>query len=391
VQSPTGMTGWLVRRFASRHGGRSAQRRASYGLLGGYVSVVVNTLLFVVKLLLGLATGSIGIMADAVHTLSDSLTSAVVIASAYMARQPADKEHPFGHGRVEEIATIVIAVLLGVAAFEFGKTAVERIFNALPVEASVWTVVILAGTIAAKEWLARFAKALGEASGNLTLEADSWHHRSDALSTLIVIVGVVAGHFGWPIVDSIAGLLVALFLLWVAIGVARSAFHPLLGQAPSPEEVQAIKEKAMAVTGVRGVHDVVIHNYGDVRFVSLHVETSEAVSTARLHQIAHEVEKRVSSRHGSVCVHPDPVNDHHPAYTRVEEIVRGQVAEDRDLDSFHDLRIVGWGEAINVVLDLKPADDCEDADAAVERLEAALRESFPEANLVAEIEPRYSY
>lgn len=386
------VTRWLVRRFASDPGGKPGSKRSAYGLLGGYVSVIVNTVLAVVKLCLGLVTGSIGIIADAVHTFSDTLTSVVVIVSAYVARKPADEEHPFGHGRAEPIGTMIIAVLLGVAGFEFAKAGVERLLAPTAVTAPWWVVAVLCMTIGVKEWMSRFARDLGRASGNTALEADFWHHRSDAISTGLVVIGVVAGQHGWPRVDAAAGIGVALFLFWVAATVARTAIHPLVGQAPAPEEVKRVKDVAKLVDGVRGVHDVVIHRYGEVRFVSLHVETSDSLSSSNLHTLTHEVERRVGKgQHGSVCVHPDPVNSSHPAYQRVEELVQGLVTKDADLESFHDLRIVGWGEMINVVVDVKARAEAGDAGAAVARLESGLREVFPQASLVAEVEPPYSY
>jgi len=386
------ITRFLVRSFGGRHFPDPGERKAAYGLLGGYVSIVVNTLLAVVKLVIGLAAGSIGVIADAAHTFSDSLTSVVLVVSSYFARQPADEEHPFGHGRAELIGTIVIAVLLGVAGLEFGRAGVERLLSPSPVTASWWVVAALISTIAVKEWMSRFSSALAAASGSTSLEADSWHHRSDAISTGLVVIGVVAAGYGWPQVDALAGIGVALFLIWVAFTVASSAIHPLVGQAPSFEEVTQVKDIAREVAGVRGVHDVVIHQYGDVRFVSLHVETSDSLSSADLHSITHEVERRVGKgRHGSVCVHPAPVNDSHPAYAAVEALIRSLVAGDESLDSFHDLRIVGWGEEINVVIDLKAKPSVLEPDEAVRRVEKGLKEVYPKAALIVELEPPYSY
>ncbi len=384
--------GWLVARFGSNHDGTRRQKRAAYGLLEGYVSIAVNLVLAAVKLALGVVTGSIGIVADAVHTLSDSLTSVVVIFSAYVARKPADVEHPFGHGRAEPIGTMIIAVLLGVAGFEFAKTGVERLMSPVAVSASWWVIVALVGTIVGKEWLSRFALVLAKESGNKALEADFWHHRSDAISTVLVVVGVVGGHYGFPQLDALAGIGVAGFLFWVAFSVASDAIHPLVGEAPSHEEVQGVKDAAMRVPGVRGVHDVVIHRYGEVRFVSLHIETSDSLSALELHELTHKVEAQVAGGdHGSVCVHPDPVNDHHPAYAQTHSLVTALIAEDEDLDSFHDLRIVGWGDVFNVVVDVKTTPDTDDAEAALGRLEEGIRRRFPKASLVAEVEPPYSY
>jgi cation diffusion facilitator family transporter len=386
------ITRMLVAHFASRYDDEPGSKRAAYGLLGGYVSTVVNTVLAVVKLGLGIVTGSIGIIADAVHTFSDSLTSVVLIAGSYMARQPPDKEHPFGHGRAESVATMVIAVLLSVAGFEFGKVGVERFFSPTPVTASWWVVGALCLTIVVKEWMSRFSRALARDSGNTALDADFWHHRSDAISTALVVVGVVAGQYGWPQVDALAGIGVAIFLFYVAFTVARDAIHPLVGAAPAPEEVRQVKDLALSVDGVRGVHEVVIHRYGDVRFVSLHVETSDERTSGEIHTITHAVERLVAAEtRGSVCVHPDPVNSSHPVYARVQELVELMVAREADLISYHDLRIVGSGEEMYVIVEVKPSPETDSAIEATIRLEVGLKSVFPNAEMVVEVEPTFSY
>jgi len=388
------ITRFLVRRFTPEGTRRlaGAERRAAYGLLEGYVSIVLNTLLFGIKGFLGWSTGSIALIADAVHTLSDSVTSAIVIVGSYVSRRPADKEHPFGHGRAEQVATVIIAVLLGVAAIEFGKASIERIMSPLPVTAPAWAILVICGTIILKEWLSRFAHALAMKSGNSSLEADFWHHRSDVYATVLVVVAMLAGSLGYHTVDGVMGIGVSLFILKVAYDIAVAAVSPLVGQAPDPKEVLEVKRAALSVPGVRGVHDVVIHQYGDARFVSLHVEVSNTLTSDEMHRVSQVVEDGVSKgRHGSVCVHADPVNDAHPLYHKVLGIVSGLVQQDPDLDSFHDLRIVGQDENMNVVFDLKSADGCQDEEAAVQRIRDELARQLPGAGVVVEVEPRYSY
>lgn len=385
--------GALVRWFVDRRGVvGGAERRSAFGVLEGAVSIVLNTVLFAIKLGIGLHTGSIALLADAVHTFADSVTSLVVIVSSYVSRKPPDDEHPFGHGRAEAVATVTIAVLLGVAAFEFGKESVLRI--AQPgVAAASWAIIgAVAATALVKEWMARFSFALGRASGSTTLRADGWHHRSDVFATGLVVVAMVAGRFGWALVDGVMGLGVSLLLLKVAIDVARSAIDTLLGPAPSEEEILTLKESALRVEGVRGVHDIVVHRYGDLRFVSLHIETSDRESPATLHTIAERVEQAVNDgRHGSVCVHVDPVNDRHPDYDAVQRIVTEVVAADERLESFHDLRLPSRGDGYVVALDLNLTSGCGDGDAAAAALREQLRRRSAAMDVYIEIEPKYSY
>lgn len=388
------LTQRLVLRLAGKedHALDRNERSVAYSLVEGYVSVVANLGLFALKLALGLISGSIALVADAVHTASDSLTSVVVIVSAYIARKPPDAEHPYGHGRIEYVAAVVIALLLGIAGFEFGKESLARILDPKPISASWIIIGVVALTAGAKEWLARYASRLARRSGNRALAADAWHHRSDALATLLVAGGMVGARFGVLWMDGVAGIGVSLLLFKVAYDIARDAVDSLLGRAPDPTEVDEVKRRAMGVDGVRGVHDVVIHNYGGRRFASLHVETSAEPSAVELHRIAEEVETHVAPRdHGSVCVHVDPVDRDHPSYAQVQATVTALVAADPDITSFHDLRLVGDAESFTAVLDVKCEPDCKDLSRPRQRIEDAIRTEFPQASVVVELEPVYSY
>jgi len=369
-----------------------AERSVAYALVEGYVSVVANLVLFGVKLALGLVTGSIALIADAVHTASDSLTSVVVIVSAYIARKPPDAEHPYGHGRAEYLAAVVIALLLGVAGFEFGKESVARILAPKPLSAPWIIIGVVLLTAAAKEWMARYAARLAKRCGNRALTADAWHHRSDALSTVLVVGSMIGARFGLPWLDGVAGIGISLLLFKVAYDIARDAGNSLLGRAPDPEDVADVKRRAMEVRGVRGVHDVVIHQYGVRRFVSLHVETAADPSAVDLHRIAEAVESQVAqSEHGSVCVHVDPVDRDHPAYAAVHAAVAAVVAAEADLSSFHDLRLVGDTEIFTVVLDVKCKPDTAEFTQIRRRIATAIHARYPRAAVVVEVEPTYSY
>ncbi len=384
----------LVRRLAGKPSQQldPGERSAAFGLAEGYVSVVANLALFALKLSLGIASGSIALVADAVHTASDSLTSVVVIISAYVARKPPDAEHPYGHGRAEYIATVIIALLLGVAGFEFGRGSLERILAPRAISASWLVVAIVAFTAAAKEWLARYALGLAARCGNRALAADAWHHRSDAMATVLVAAGMVGSRFGLPWLDGVAGLGVSLLLLKVAYDIAKDGVDSLIGRAPAPEEIAAVKRDARSVEGVMGVHDVVIHQYGNHRFISLHVETAADPSAVDLHHLSEQVEKAVAlSGHGSVCVHVDPVDRDHPAYDSLRETVAELVRRDPEISSFHDLRIIGGAEQFTAVLDVRCEPGCIDPERVRERVKAAVGKRYPRASVVVELEPTYSY
>lgn len=365
--------------------------RARFGVLEGVISVVINLALAAVKAALGFAVGSVALLADAFHSASDVASSAVVIWGFKAAARPADARHPFGHGRLESVAALVIAVLLLVAAVEFGRSSVERLLTPRPVDASAWMLVVLGVTLVLKEWLARFSHGLARRLDSSALAADAWHHRSDALSTGAVIVALAADRFGWHWADGAAGLVVSLVLVWAGVSLIREAVNPLIGEAPEPVVLEQIRTTAMGFPGVDKVHDIIVHRYGTLLVTSLHIEVSGDMETMRAHELAENVERGITDRLGGwATVHVDPVNRDHPLYPAMEEFLAREVARTPGAASFHDLRIVGREDPWYVLFDL--ATDGEPAAEAAARLRAAVRQRFPEvAKVVINVESRFVY
>lgn len=282
--------------------------RARVGQMEGWVSVVINVLLAALKAGLGLLSGSVSLLADAVHTLSDSITSLVVIVGFRVARRPPDEEHPFGHGRVEHVASLIIGVLLAVTALELGHSAVERVLDPQPVDAPAWLILAVAATIIPKELLARFSSHLGQFIQSDTLEADAWHHRSDVLATALVVVSFAGAHLGLPWIDGVAGVGVALLLAWAAAHIVKEAVVPLLGSAPPAALRDQVAQLALSVEGVAGAHQISIQSFGTRYVVSLHVELRPDLDLPRAHEICRQVSSRLTERlTAQVTVHPDPV------------------------------------------------------------------------------------
>ena len=228
--------------------------------------------------------GAVSVIADAVHTLSDVISSAIVILGFKQAQKPADKEHPYGHGRAEYIATLIIAILLCVAGIEFIEGAFKRIRNPQLIEVKWWMVIVLAATIVFKEVTARYAKFLSSKVASGTLHADAWHHRTDAISSLLVVVAMIAGIYGYPAFDGWIGLVVSLFLIYIGFDIASDAVDDLIGKPPATEEIETIRNIVMRVDGVLGVHDITVHSYGQDKFISLHIEIDADRSTAEAHE-----------------------------------------------------------------------------------------------------------
>ncbi len=282
--------------------------RGKVGIVQGWISIGLNLLLFGIKLFFGLVSNSIALIADAFHTLSDLASSAIVVFGFKMSSKPADTEHPFGHGRAETIASLCIGILIGFAGFEFLKTSIVRLMYIELIQASKIILVVVIITIILKEAIARLSYSLGETINSDILKADAIHHRTDMLSSILVLIAFGGAWVGYPKLDAIMGLGVAGLMLYSGYGVARSAIDDLLGKPVDLETIYDIKSIAMQVSGILNVHDIVVHSYGAHRFISLHIEIPEGKSPEFMHEMADQVEKVLADKMcADVVTHVDPV------------------------------------------------------------------------------------
>ena len=315
--------------------------RGRIGMLQGWVSIVVNLFLFGIKLFFGVISNSISLIADAFHTLSDMASSVVVMFGFKMASKPADKEHPFGHGRAETIAALTISIMIGFAAFEFIKTSITRLIfpEIIQINQVVFVIVII--TIIIKDAMARFSYSLGNKINSNTLKADAIHHRTDMFSSILVLVAFAGVWMGYSKLDAIMGLGVAGFMLYSAYGVARGAIDDLLGKPVDKQTIDDIKSRAMNISGVWNIHDVVIHSYGAHRFISLHIEIPEGKSPELMHGIADQVEKVLSDEmDADVVTHVDPVTVDGEDFTKIQSIIIDNLQRMQMNESIQDLRVV---------------------------------------------------
>ena len=282
-----------------------------YGYLEGIISVIVNSALFAAKLYAGIITGSIALVADAWHTLSDSLSSLVVIISVKISGQKPDSEHPFGHGRWEQIAALFIAFLLAAIAYDFAKDSILRFSHREPANFGMLAIIVTTLSIIVKELLAQYAFYIGRKTDNLTIKADGWHHRSDALSSVVVLIGIICAlkfpQLWW--IDSVLGLIISLMLVYAVYEIAKETVTKLLGESPSKELIEKINSAVSSLNlGDLKLHHFHIHNYVNHQELTMHIRLDGDKSIKEGHRVATAVEKKLNSNFGlHTTVHIEPL------------------------------------------------------------------------------------
>ncbi|MCF8219062.1 MAG: cation diffusion facilitator family transporter [Bacteroidales bacterium] len=282
-------------------------KRKRAGYLEGIISIVVNIILFGLKYWAGIVSGSVALLADAWHTLTDSVSSIIVILGMRLSGKKADRKHPFGHGRWEQVSSILIAALLAMIAFNFLMESIELYKEHKAANFGTVAIVVTIASILAKEGMAQYAFYLEKKSGNKAVKADGWHHRSDALSSLLVLAGIFLGNYFWWI-DSLLGVLISLLLLYAVYQILKESVDSILGHRPSPELIEEIKT-LIEDYEQRDLlpHHFLLHEYGNHRELTFHIKVRGDCSIDYAHEIATRVEKLIKQEMDiSATIHLEP-------------------------------------------------------------------------------------
>lgn len=366
--------------------------RDRYGKVAGVVGILSNTLLCVMKILVGLISGSIAIVADAVNNLADASSSLITLIGFKLAGMPEDKEHPYGHARIEYLAGLLVSVIIIVVGLELGKSSVEKIFAPTPTEFSPTVVIVLLLAIGIKIWQACFNILAGRRINSMTLIATGADSRNDVIATSAVLLSLIAGELFKIQIDGYMGVLVALFIIWSGIGLVKETVSPLLGEAPDPEMVAAIEKIANSYDGVLGLHDLAVHNYGPGKvFASLHVEVDAAVDVMVSHDMIDNIEHQVAEQLNIHCtVHMDPINLDDPNREPLKHVLMETIAPLEGVCNFHDLRIVPGPTHTNVVFDVAVSPECKLSDEELsEKLSNAVTDYNRDFHAVIEFDRAY--
>lgn len=286
------------------------KNKASY--IEGFVSILVNTGLFGLKLWAGIVSGSIALTADAWHTLSDSLSSVIVIFGVKLSSKKPDKEHPFGHGRWEQIASIFIGLLLAIIAYDFLKDSILQFKTKETANFGTLAIVVTVISILVKEGLAQYAFYIGKKTGNLSVKADGWHHRTDALSSVIVLIGIFfSDRFWW--IDSVLGIIIAFMLFYAAYEIIKDAINKILGEEPSKELIEKI-ETLIESNYNENVypHHYHIHNYVSSQELTFHIKVDNKKDILSAHDIATSIENLIKKELNIMTtIHIEPKGFNH--------------------------------------------------------------------------------
>jgi cation diffusion facilitator family transporter len=286
------------------------KKRNALDSRAGLVSIIVNILLFIFKYWAGILSGSVALLADAWHTLSDSLSSLAVIVGVKLSAKKPDKKHPFGHGRWEYLAAILIGLFLAIVAYEFILESIERFFGRVTADFGLFAIIITAISVVAKEGLAQYSFYVFRKTGNISVRADGWHHRTDALSSIVILVGILLKDFFWWI-DSVMGLIVSLMLVYVVYEILKEAINKILGTKPSDELMAEIKSiiECSSCPEVHA-HHYHLHDYGNHKELTFHIMLPPEMDIRSGHQMATKLEREIFDKlEIEATVHVEPIEN----------------------------------------------------------------------------------
>ena len=364
------MTKLLIKLFIKNANVNTQKGRELYGRLAGVVGIVCNLLLSVMKLIIGTVSNSVSITADATNNISDAGSSIVTLVGFRLSGKPADKDHPYGHARIEYISSLIISFLILLIGCSIFKESVTKIIKPEESLFNIATVIVLVASIFVKLWLAVFNTYLGKQIDSKALEATAIDSRNDVITTAVVLVASIISHFTGFNLDGYMGVIVSVFIFISGINLVKETLDPLLGQPPTKEMFETIENKILSYNNVLGVHDLMVHSYGpNTYFASAHIEMDAKIDVLICHDIMDQIERDFKSELNiHLVVHLDPTILDSPEINELKEMVAEIINEiDSDL-TFHDFRVVVGEENKNVLFDVVVPPEYKYSDEELEKI-----------------------
>lgn len=384
------MTKLLISKIKNKYDISSTLGREKVSTMSGWCGIICNAILCLIKFIIGTVTGSVSITADAFNNLSDAGSNVVTIAGAKLANKPVDKEHPFGHGRIEYVSALVVSFIILLMGFELGKNSVMKIIKPEQVGFSIVSLVVLILAICVKLWMAYFNNKLFKLTNNINLKAVCQDSLNDCIATGATILSLVISRLtGFYHIDGIVGLLVAGAIILSGIGILKDTLGPLLGQPPSPELVKRIEDIITDEAEIVGVHDLIVHDYGPGRIIaSAHAEVPSNEDIVHIHDVIDNVEKKIQKELNIIiCIHLDPIDINNEEVNKYKAIAQKIIKQYNNEYSFHDFRMVNGETHKNLIFDLVvPFDKNNDTTKILNDIMAAFKKYDESLNVVVTLE-----
>ena len=349
------MNNFLIKLFVKNFTETSNPKvRESYGKLAGFFGIITNLFLFSIKFVIGTLISSVSIIADAINNLSDSASSIITIVGFKLSSKPADKEHPFGHARIEYISGILVSFVIILIGFELIQNSFAKIFNPVSPKFSLIVYIILLVTIFLKLWQAFFYKKIANTINSKTLLASFQDSRNDCISTISVLIGALVATVSSVNIDGYLGLALAIFIIYSGFKLILETSKPLLGEAPDKELINEIEQKVKSYDMVLGVHDLVIHSYGVGKtFASIHCEFNCNESALQIHELSDNIERDFKTQMGiDMLIHMDPIDSTNPKTQELKCQIEQKIKEKFNNSHIHDFRVAWGNEHSNIVFDV---------------------------------------
>lgn len=339
------------------------QSRVKIGRFAGIVGIIANIILFAVKIIIGLLFGSISVIADSLNNLSDAGSSVLTVVGYTMSGKPADKDHPYGHARMEYLCSLFISVIVMFLGFEMLTSSIDKIVNKQTTEKfSLVAIIVIASTILVKALVAIFYSKLGKKINSSALRASAIDSISDVIATSAVVVGMVLTPYTGPYTDAIIGCILAVYILVMGFKLVKESSNTLIGTAPDIEFVQAVIKRIKEYQGVLGIHDLVVHSYGESKsFITVHVEVDSEESIMISHELMDNIEADFLKDNINLVIHMDPVCINDPETNALKDmctkIISDIAAEYSSPASMHDFRVVKGSIYTKLLFDVSISND----------------------------------
>lgn len=362
--------------------------RVQVGRLAGIIGIIANAILFSIKLIFGILCGSISIIADSLNNLSDTGTNVLTVVGYTMTGKPADKKHPYGHARMEYLCSLFISIAIMFLGVEMLTSSVGEMISGPTAESySKEAIIIIASTIVVKIIIAIIYSKLGKHINSSTLRASAIDSISDVFTTSAVVVGMIITPYTGPYTDSVIGLVISLYIIIMGIKLVKESSNILIGAAPDGEFVHSIIKRIKEYDGVLGIHDLVVHSYGENKsFVTVHVEVDSDESIMTSHELVDTIEADFLKDNINLVVHMDPVCISDPETNRLREmcarIVSNVAAAYSSPVSMHDFRVVRGTIVTKLLFDVNISNDMPISD---EEICKEICEDLKEINPLFEI------